>query len=94
MNLPCMKTPCGNCPFRQDTMQGWLGEKRITEILQATTFVCHKNTKMQCAGFMLMQKEESEFYRAATRMFPDSFKLQGQELIFKSKEDCVNHHKN
>ena len=42
-----LTTPCGNCPFRTDCLEGWLGEARAEEIIQSivdqqATFSCHK----------------------------------------------------
>lgn len=58
MKLPHVKKPCGQCPFRKDTQKGWLGESRITEILNSNTFTCHKTNdpnRLQCAGFMILK---------------------------------------
>jgi len=42
-----MKKPCNNCPFRTDSLKGWLGSARAKEISfsiihQQGTFPCHK----------------------------------------------------
>lgn len=37
MKVPCTKKPCANCPFRKDTLKGWL-EHRIEEIVEADSF--------------------------------------------------------
>jgi hypothetical protein len=42
-----LRQPCDQCPFRQDTLRGWLGEERAREIAQSVvewdrTFPCHK----------------------------------------------------
>ena len=95
--LPNMKTPCANCPFRKDCPKGWLGEKRMEEIIEAKTFVCHKTTgkgkqRMQCAGHMLLKREGNQFYAMATRMrLP--LQLYGAELVFEKPEECIEHHK-
>lgn len=102
MQLPNMKKPCANCPFRKDSTKGWLGSERMTQILGANSFVCHKtisedktkdNKQKQCAGFMLIKQDESEFFRLAKTMDID-LNLTGKELIFESKEECIKHHKN
>lgn len=101
--LPIIKTPCNNCPFRTDSLKGWLGENRMIEILQSDSFVCHKTTKKdiqneenrhrkQCAGFMIIQKENSQAVRIAKVLKLD-LELKGQKLIFDKKEDCIKHHK-
>ena len=63
-----MKKPCSQCPFRKDTMKGWLGSDRIAEILKADSFVCHKKTELQCAGHMLLKKQENTFIQIAERL--------------------------
>lgn len=59
MNLPNMKAPCVDCPFRKDSLKGWLGGPRMAEILEEDSFVCHKKTDMQCAGHMIMNGEQN-----------------------------------
>lgn len=92
LKLPYCKSPCKNCPFKKDTLEGWLGEERMTEILEANSFVCHKKTDLQCAGFMLVKKDESEFVRTA-KAFGIDLNLKGQEKVFSSKKQCIKHHK-
>lgn len=91
--LPHINKPCKDCPFRKDTLQGWLGEEGMNEILAADSFVCHKKTDMQCAGHMLIKGNENGFVRLANHLkIPLS--LRGSELIFSSKSACIEHHKN
>lgn len=91
--LPHIRKPCRDCPFRKDALQGWLGEDRMTEILAADSFVCHKKTDMQCAGHMLMNGEGNAFVRLAARLrIP--LDLTGGEQVFESKVTCIEHHKN
>lgn len=66
--LPYMKAPCRDCPFRKDTLKGWLGVDRMIELLAADSFVCHKKTSMQCAGHMLMNGQKNAFVNLATRL--------------------------
>jgi hypothetical protein len=102
--IPCKKTPCSNCPFRTDSIKGWLGKERITEILNQDSFVCHKTVdyskdnhedlkRLQCAGFMILKNQQSMFVRLATVMNLD-LGLKGHDLVFQSKEDCIEHHSN
>lgn len=96
--LPNMNKPCSNCPFRKDTLKGWLGEDRMTEILNQSSFVCHKTldkgdkNRRQCAGHMLLMEQDNEFVELANRMNID-LGLNGRELIFDTKEECIKHHK-
>lgn len=92
MRLPHIKTPCRDCPFRKDTLKGWLGESRMKEILAADSFVCHKKTTMQCAGHMLINGLDNGFVRLAERMGIE-LDLKGRELVFDTQSECVEHHK-
>jgi len=93
-----MNKPCANCPFRKDTLKGWLGARRMTEIIKAESFVCHKTTsgkqieRKQCAGHMLLLTYNNEFYRLAKRLLPN-FNLTGRELVFDSVTDAIKHHR-
>ena len=93
MNLPNVKMPCKDCPFRKDSLKGWLGKERMEEILHSESFVCHKKVDLQCAGHMLISGKENGFVALAERMgIP--LKLTGKELVFQSKSDCIEHHAN
>lgn len=72
-------------------MQGWLGKDRVTEILAADSFVCHKKTDMQCAGHMLINGQDNAFVRLAGQLrIP--FDLTGSAQIFESKAACIENH--
>lgn len=92
MKLPNVKKPCGKCPFRKDTMKGWLGEEKMKEILEQGSFVCHKKTDLQCAGHMLIKGYESDFVQLAASLKLDTG-IKGRELVFDSKQDCIEHHR-
>lgn len=91
--LPHIKKPCRDCPFRKDTLEGWLGKEHSTQILAADSFVCHKKTDMQCAGHMLINGQDNAFARLAGRLRIE-LDLSGSELVFDSKEACIEHHSN
>jgi hypothetical protein len=92
-SLPNMKAPCRDCPFRTDTLKGWLGAERMAEILAADSFVCHKNTDMQCAGHMLINGLNNAFVRLAARLrIP--LNLGGADTVFASTAVCIKHHEN
>jgi len=91
MRLPYMKRPCSNCPFRKYTLKGWLGKSRIEEIIKAESFTCHKtNKKMQCAGHMIMMKEDNEFYRLMKAMNL-SIELKGEDEIMTPEQTIKRH---
>lgn len=91
-SLPNVKRPCEHCPFKKDTLKGWLGADRMSEILDSGSFVCHKKQHLQCAGHMLIKGNENDFVKLAGRM-NISLELSGHELVFDNKQDCIEHHK-
>lgn len=93
MSLPNVKKPCKDCPFRKDSLKGWLGKERMTQILEADSFVCHKKTDLQCAGHMLINGNANGFVRLANHMGIE-VQLSGEELVFDSQQDCIEHHAN
>ena len=61
-----LKKPCSNCPFRKDSLKGWLGEARATQIakdviLGDQTFACHKTVNYE--AWQEQQEEDEEDYR-------------------------------
>jgi len=91
IKLPNVKKPCKDCPFRKDTLKGWLGERRMKEILNQESFVCHKNHKLQCAGHMLIRGEKNGFVQLANRL-EHKLILSGRELVFDTEQECIDHH--
>ena len=51
-----LKRPCNECPFRKDTMFGWLGKRKATEIIDCIagsdhgSFSCHKTNDFTESG--------------------------------------------
>lgn len=94
MNLPHCKRPCADCPFRRDSLKGWLGAERMKEILAQPSFTCHKTDKaLQCAGHMLIRGKKNQFVELAGR-FGIPLKLSGKELLFNNEADLIGHHNN
>jgi hypothetical protein len=91
--LPHKRVPCSNCPFRKDCPPGWLGELRMKEILEFPSFVCHKDNNLQCAGHMII-KGNTNIYVETAKKFNIELDLEKEDLIFKSEQECINHHKN
>lgn len=87
-----LQKPCKDCPFRKTTLKGWLGEVRITQILDVDSFVCHKNTQCQCAGHMLIKGNQNAFVALAEDLNID-LRLTVKEEVFDTIEACVLHHK-
>lgn len=92
-----VKKPCKDCPFRKDSMKGWLGKDRVTEFLDTDSFICHKTTggeltdRRQCAGHMLMKGQSNGFVRIANQL-GERLNLTGGDLVFDSEQDCIDHH--
>ena len=99
IKVPNMKSPCANCPFRKDTMKGWLGAERMKEILAQDSFVCHKTVdeekgieRKQCAGHMSIKGFDNAFVRTANNM-GINVNVSNREVLFDSEADCVEHHR-
>jgi len=91
MRLPFVKTPCRDCPFKKDSLKGWLGKERISDILNSDSFVCHKNTKLQCAGHMIINSNNNIFVRMSGNIgIP--LELKNKKAIFPTKDKCIKHH--
>lgn len=89
--VPHVKKPCQTCPYRKDSLKGWLGESRMTEFLASDNFLCHKNHKLQCAGHMILKGDGNVIVRAA-KLMAIPVTLEGQELVFENEAECVAHH--
>lgn len=90
-DLPHKKAPCKDCPFKKSALKGWLGRERMEEITNSDSFVCHKNTSLQCAGHMLLLGDQSAYVRLAKVLNID-LELKGEALVFDSINDCIEHH--
>ena len=91
VNLPHQKHPCKDCPYRKDSLKGWLQDS-IDGHITASSFVCHKKTDLQCAGHMILNKSQNTYVALAKAIGVD-LGLKGQELIFENRQDCIKHHK-
>lgn len=87
-SLPHVKKPCSDCPFRKDTKRGWLGADRMNELVNASSFVCHKKTDKQCAGHMLINGQQNDFVRLVGRLGLE-LELSGKELVFDTKVNTI-----
>jgi hypothetical protein len=63
----------------------------MTEILETESFVCHKKTDLQCAGHMLITRNDNGFVRLAGRI-DIPLKVTGRELVFTNWIDFIEHH--
>lgn len=90
--MPHKRHPCKDCPFRKDSLKGWLGKERAEEIAESTSFTCHKTEKqLQCAGHMIVSSENSDYVKLAHRLdIPTG--LSGHEKVFETKQQFIEHH--
>ena len=92
--LPHITRPCSECPFRRDSLQGWLGEGTATLIIGDALFTCHKTqdpNRRQCAGHMLLLKEINQYYRLA-KFLGKPLNLTGGDLVFTTPQEFIHHH--
>lgn len=92
LKLPHVSRPCRDCPFRKDSLEGWLGEQRAEQISASPRFTCHKKRDLQCAGHMLIHGSANDFVRMANRLEIE-LDLSGQELVFESPQAFIEHQK-
>lgn len=62
------KKPCNNCPFLKESLHGWLGKERSTEISETIvsgvgTFSCHKTTGVT-TGVEVPQRNQTHCFGA------------------------------
>lgn len=91
-DLPYAKGPCGQCPFRKESLKSWLGGVRASEIANSTSFVCHKNTTLQCAGHMVVCENNNEFVKSAEAMFGEKIQIKNMAVLFDTPDQFINHH--
>lgn len=90
-DIPYQKAPCSNCPFRKDSLKGWLGKERMTDICSTDSFACHKRNDLQCAGHMALLGQASAFVRImnALGFTPE---IRNTHQVFDDIQDCIDHH--
>lgn len=103
------KKPCANCPFKKDTLKGWLGKERATEInrdvMTDKTFHCHKtlqdkSNKKICAGSMILLEKQkgldSNFIFRIGKHLGLISEIDKSEFdkVFDNSSDFIEHHTN
>lgn len=83
--------PCGDCPWRRKSLNGWLGsmskEGWILVAHSDSTIECHTQLGAQCAG--------AAIYRANTckLAYPPNLKLKpDHEVVFSNRNEFFEHH--
>lgn len=84
-NLVARKRMCGECPFRKDSLKGWLGGETVDETLNAQQFEhlfsCHKNrTEDQKLNLELIKDGQQPICRGFLVSAKLSAKMFGQNV--------------
>ena len=103
-----LRRPCPKCPFRLDCLRGWLGDKRISQIVrdlvdQEMTFACHETlsqkTDQHCVGALLFVENVAPPFGHRLQQIAQRLGLYFPEkldreaaAIFTSREDLIAHH--
>jgi hypothetical protein len=84
-------TPCSDCPWRRDSLNGWLGGASPEEWIQAAhsdeVVPCHTLKGAQCAGIAI--------YRANTAKlpYPPNLTLPAdRKKVFSWRTEFLEHH--
>lgn len=85
-------TPCSDCPWRRDSLQGWLGSLSPRAWLSAAhgedTADCHTTRGPQCAGLAIYRSNVCKRPRnTAALVLPKD-----RELVFSSPVEFLTHH--
>jgi hypothetical protein len=84
--------PCGDCPWRRDSLAGWLGSMTADEWLQAahgeTRIECHTLLGAQCAGSAIYRRNVCKQTRTETlRLDADRVKVFDDHRAFKKHHE-------
>lgn len=85
------KTPCHDCPWRRDSLNGWLGdltpEEWIRSASNETRMECHTQLGAQCAGAAIYRRNTCK------RVDPPHLVLEkNHETVFSTPMEFVAHH--
>jgi hypothetical protein len=85
------KTPCSDCPWRRDSVPGWLGGHEPQEFVRLghndQTYHCHVITNQQCAGLAIFRAN------VIKRCDPPNLRLpENRALIFAWDNEFLAHH--
>lgn len=87
-----IKKPCTDCPFRRDSIAGWLGgdspEAWIESVHGETRIVCHVYSDVQCAGAAIYRANVCKLVHdpTALQLEPD------RETVFARSTEFLEHH--
>jgi hypothetical protein len=87
------KTPCSDCPFRRDSLPGWLGGYEPDQYAQLAhsdeRIDCHTKIGPQCAGAAIYRENVCKSPRdKSVLLLP-----QNKEKVFGRMQEFLEHHK-
>lgn len=85
------KTPCSDCPWRRDSLNGWLGSMTPEEWVRVahsdSTVDCHTLKGAQCAGIAVYRRN------VAKMAYPPNLRLEAdKEKVFGFPTEFIAHH--
>lgn len=85
-------TPCSDCPWRRDSLNGWLGSEtpeQWVRIAHSDNVVeCHTLLGAQCAGIAVYRRN------VAKLPYPPNIRLEAdRENVFSNPSEFIEHHK-
>lgn len=89
------RTPCSDCPFRRDSLRGWLGgappDFYIDMAHGESTYPCHVIVNQQCAGMAVYRANvrKDPRYIGALRLPADKAKCFATPLEFLEHHDTI-----
>ena len=97
--------PCNECPFRKDSLKGWLGgetaQSTFDMVKSETDFACHKTrskkpTEMsRCRGFLLFTRKIAKIPKYNTELHKAVMAIDyktASESDILSLPDFIKHH--
>lgn len=87
------RVPCSDCPFRRDSLPGWLGGKPAENFIRMAIgeviYPCHVNLGQQCAGMTVFRANICKDPRN-----PDALRLpKDKTTVFAWPTEFLDHHK-
>ncbi len=86
------ETPCSDCPWRRDSLRGWLGDMTPREWTNAahhhnTLVDCHSLRGAQCAGIAVYRRNVCQSVEPPNLRLPAD-----RETVFANRLEFENHH--
>jgi hypothetical protein len=85
-------TPCGDCPWRRDSLSAWLGGHTAEEFVDIARsdfpYHCHTVATQQCAGMAIYRRNTLKVPR------PPALVLEkDKEHVFATPMEFIEHHR-